>query len=301
MSSVPRITDPAARTPGFAARIGRYVALAKPRIIELLLVTTVPSMVLAAGGWPGTWLVIGTLAGGALSAGGANAINNFVDRDVDAAMRRTARRPLPRDHVAASHALVFGVALGAAGFAWLWLVANLLAASIATAALLFYVFVYTLYLKRTSAQNIVIGGAAGAAPALVGWAAVTGSLALPAWVLFAVVFFWTPPHFWALALRYHDDYRRAGIPMLPVVAGRELTRRHIVLYSMLLFGVTLLLFPAVPMGWIYLVAALVLGLGFIGGAVRLVRRPDTAMQLFRFSNVYLSLLFAAVAADVLVG
>jgi protoheme IX farnesyltransferase len=277
-----------------------YFALTKPRIIELLLITTVPAMVLAAGRWPGTWLVLNTLIGGSLSAGGANALNNYVDRDIDEVMRRTRSRPLARHEVPPSHALVFGVILGIGGFAWLWVTTNLIAAVVSTAALLFYVFVYTMGLKRTSRQNIVVGGAAGAAPALVGWAAVTGSLGLPAWVLFLVVFYWTPPHFWALAIRYKDDYERAGVPMLPVVAGVEATTRKMLLYTGLMVGVSLFLVPVAGMRWIYLVAAIGLGAWFLWDTWRVYRRPSAAMRLFTTSTVYLSALFASVMLDVLV-
>lgn len=280
-------------------RIAAYVALTKPRIIELLLITTVPAMVLAAGGWPGTWLVAATLVGGTLSAGGANALNSYVDRDIDEVMRRTRRRPLARHEVSPRSALVFGVALGIAGFAWLWATTNLVAAGISTAALLFYVFVYTIGLKRRSTQNIVIGGAAGAAPTLVGWAAVTGSIGVPAWVLFLIVFYWTPPHFWALALRYKDDYEAAGVPMLPVVAGVEATTRRMLLYTSLMVGVSLLLVPLGGMSWTYLVASVVLGGWFLWDTWRVHRRPEEAMRLFTTSTVYLSVLFAAVMLDVL--
>jgi len=286
-------------TPGSRSRLGAYFALTKPRIIELLLITTVPSMVLAAGGWPGTWLVVATLVGGSLSAGGANALNMYYDRDIDEVMRRTRGRPLARHEVPPRNALVFGVVLGVAGFAWLWVFTTLLAAVISTAALLFYVFVYTMRLKRSTVQNIVIGGAAGAAPALVGWAAVTGSVGVPAWVLFIIVFYWTPPHFWALALRYKDDYAAAGVPMLPVVAGVEATTRRMLLYTGLMVGVSLLLVPLGGMGWIYLVAALVLGGWFLWDTWRVVRRPDQAMRLFTTSTIYLSALFASVMLDVL--
>jgi protoheme IX farnesyltransferase len=286
-------------TPGARTRLGAYVALTKPRIIELLLITTVPSMVLAAGTWPGTWLVAATLIGGTLSAGGANALNMYYDRDIDEVMRRTRARPLARHEVPPRNALVFGIALGLAGFAWLWAFATLMAALISTAALLFYVFVYTMKLKRTTVQNIVIGGAAGAAPTLVGWAAVTGTVGVPAWVLFVIVFYWTPPHFWALALRYKDDYAAAGVPMLPVVAGVEATTRRMLLYTGLMVGVSLLLVPLGGMSWIYLVAALVLGGWFLWDTWRVVRRPDQAMRLFTTSTVYLSALFAAVLLDVL--
>jgi heme o synthase len=286
-------------TPGARGRFAAYLALTKPRIIELLLITTLPSMVLAAGRWPGTWLVLATLVGGSLSAGGANALNMYYDRDIDGLMRRTRARPLARHEVLPRNALVFGVSLGVAGFAWLWIFTTLLAALIATGALLFYVFVYTVRLKRSSVQNIVIGGAAGAAPALVGWAAVTGSLAVPAWVLFLVVFYWTPPHFWALAIRYERDYAAAGVPMLPVVAGVAATTRRMLLYTGLMVGVSLLLVPLGGMSWIYLIAALVLGVWFLWDTWRVVRHPDQAMRLFTTSTVYLSALFASVMLDVL--
>jgi protoheme IX farnesyltransferase len=297
----PLITDPTRARPASArSRLASYFALTKPRIIELLLITAVPAMVLAAGGWPGTWLVVATLIGGTLSAGGANALNNYLDRDIDQIMRRTRSRPLARHEVPPGNALVFGVVLGAAGFAWLWVTSNLVAAVVSTAALLFYVFVYTMSLKRTSSQNIVIGGAAGAAPALVGWAAVTGSLDLPAWVLFLVVFYWTPPHFWALAIRYRDDYERAGVPMLPVVAGVEATTRKMLLYTGLMVAVSLLLVPVAGMRWIYLAAAIGLGAWFLWDTWRVFRRPEEAMRLFTTSTVYLSALFASVMLDVLV-
>ncbi|HEX6300131.1 MAG TPA: heme o synthase [Acidimicrobiia bacterium] len=286
-------------SPGTRGRVAAYIALTKPRIIELLLITTLPSMVLAAGRWPGLWLVAATLIGGSLSAGGANALNMYYDRDIDEVMRRTRSRPLARHEVSPRNALVFGVVLGVAGFVWLWLFTTLLAAAIATAALLFYVFVYTMRLKRSSVQNIVIGGTAGAAPALVGWAAVTGSVGLPAWGLFLIVFYWTPPHFWALALRYKDDYAAAGVPMLPVVAGVEATTRRMLLYTGLMVAVSLLLVPLAGMSWIYLVAALVLGGWFLGDTWRVVVHPEQAMRLFTTSTMYLSALFASVMLDVL--
>jgi len=284
----------------FRSRVGAYFALTKPRIIELLLITTVPAMVLAEGGWPGTWLVIATLFGGSISAGGANALNSYLDRDIDEVMRRTRRRPLARHEVPPTNALVFGVIMGVAGFAWLWWTANFLAAAISTGALLFYVFVYTMALKRTSAQNIVVGGAAGAAPALVGWAAVTGGVGIPAWVLFLIVFYWTPPHFWALAVRYKDDYEAAGVPMLPVVAGIEATTRRMLLYTCLMVGVSLALVPIADMGWIYLISAIGLGGWFLWDTWRVYRDPSLAMKLFTTSTVYLSALFGAVMLDVLV-
>jgi protoheme IX farnesyltransferase len=276
-----------------------YVRLTKPRIILLLLVTTVPAMVLAARGLPSLWLVLATLAGGTVAAGSANAINCYLDRDVDEVMRRTRRRPLPAHQVSPESALRFGYVLGAASFLFLSIAVNVLAASLALSAIAFYVFVYTLWLKRTTTQNIVIGGAAGAVPALVGWAAVTGSVGLPAWVLFAIVFVWTPPHFWALALRYRADYAAAGIPMLPVVRGAEETRRQILQYSLALFATTLVLYPVGHMGPVYLATAVVLGGLFVYRALRLWRErtPALARSLFTFSIAYLALLFVAVAAD----
>ena len=276
-----------------------YLRLTKPRIILLLLVTTVPAMVLAARGLPSPWLMLATLAGGTVAAGSANAINCYLDRDVDEVMRRTRRRPLPAHQVSPESALRFGYVLGAVSFLFLSIAVNVLAASLALSAIAFYVFVYTLWLKRTTTQNIVIGGAAGAVPALVGWAAVTGSVGLPAGVLFAIVFVWTPPHFWALALRYREDYASAGIPMLPVVRGPEETRRQILLYSLVLFATTLVLYPVGHMGPAYLGTAVVLGGLFVYRALRLWRdrTPALAMSLFKFSIAYLALLFVSVAAD----
>lgn len=285
---------------GVSSRIRAYVELTKPRIIELLLVTTVPAMFLAADGWPGGWLIVTTLIGGTLSAAGANSINNVVDRDIDVIMKRTANRPFPTQRVSLKPALALGVTLGVAGLLWLWFTVNLLAGLLSTSGLLFYVFVYTMYLKRTTTQNIVIGGAAGAVPALVGWAAVTDSLALPAWILFAIVFFWTPPHFWALSLKYRDDYAAAGVPMLPVIAGEKFTLQHIFLYSVLLVAVTLLLLPAAAMGLVYLVTASVLGVAFIVGAARLRSRPQMAMRFFGYSNLYLVGLSLGIIVDRLV-
>ena len=276
-----------------------YVALTKPRIIELLLVTTVPTMVIAQRGIPPLWLVAATLIGGTLAAGSANAINNYVDRDIDEMMDRTARRPLPRHEVTPVAALRFGVVLGVVSFVWLAATVNLLSAGLAVAAILFYVFVYTLGLKRRSAQNIVIGGAAGCVPVLIGWAAVTGEVGLPALVLFAIVFAWTPPHFWALAVKYRDDYANAGVPMLPVVSGLAETARQILLYSVLLVAISLMFGPIGGMGALYLAAALLLGGWFIYLAWRLVREhtEQSAMRLFRYSITYLGLLFTAMAVD----
>jgi protoheme IX farnesyltransferase len=280
-------------------RFRAYAALTKPRIIELLLVTTVPAMIVAAEGWPGLWLVVATLVGGTLSAAGANTLNQVLDRDLDRVMRRTASRPLPTERVTPGHAMVFGVALGIAGFAWLWATTNLLAALLSTAGLAFYVLVYTMWLKRTTTQNIVIGGAAGAVPPLVGWAAVTGSLAPPAWFMFAIVFYWTPPHFWALSLRYRDDYAAAGVPMMPVVVGVERTLDHIVRYSMLVAGVSLLPYTVGVVGLLYLSVAVALGVGLVVAALRLRRMPAEAMRFFGWANLYLAGIFLAMAVDVL--
>lgn len=277
-----------------------YVELMKLRIIELLLVTTLPAMVAAAGGWPGWWLVLATLVGGTLSAAGANAINQAIDHDIDRLMSRTKGRPLPTERVSNQAVVVFGVGLGIAGFVWLWATTNLLAASLSTVGLLFYVFVYSLLLKRHTTQNIVIGGAAGAMPALVGWAAVTDTVALPAWIMFAIVFFWTPPHFWALAIRYHKDYERAGVPMLPVVVGEKRALDHMVAYTVVLVGVSLLLYATEVVGWLYLVVAAVSGIAFLIGTWALRDHPEAAMKYFGYSNVYLSVIFVAVAADVLI-
>ncbi len=277
-----------------------YLALTKPRIIELLLVTTVPTMVLAQRGVPSVWLMAAVVLGGSLAAGGANTINMYLDRDIDDLMRRTRNRPLPRHAVTPGRALAFGIALSILSFVWLTVTVNLLSALLAASAIGFYVFVYTLWLKRSTPQNIVIGGAAGCVPVLVAWAAVTGTVEVPALVLFAIVFYWTPPHFWALALRYRGDYAAASVPMLPVVRGEAETARQIVVYTILLVVVSLLLFPAARMGLIYLVAAVVLGAGFVWYALRVQRDTNdgrAAIRLFRFSISYLTLLFAAVAAD----
>jgi len=277
-----------------------YIALTKPRIIELLLVTTVPTMVLAEQGLPSPWLVLAVMIGGTLAAGGANAMNQYFDRDIDDVMRRTRHRPLPRHAVSPRSALVFGLALSVISFAWLTLTVNLLSAALATSAIAFYVGVYTLWLKRTTPRNIVIGGAAGCVPVLVAWAAVTGTVGLPALVLFAIVFYWTPPHFWALALRYRSDYEAAGVPMLPVVAGEAETARQIVLYTLILVAVSLVLVPIGDMGWLYAISAAVLGAGFLVMAWRIRQQPDSgraAISLFRYSTTYLTLLFVAVALD----
>ena len=282
--------------------ITAYVQLTKPRIIVLLLIVTVPAMILAARGMPSPWLILATLAGGTIAAGSANAINCYLDRDIDEIMKRTRRRPLPAHRITPERALRFGFILGAASFLFLSMAVNVLAASLALSAIGFYVFVYTMWLKRSTTQNIVIGGAAGAVPALVGWAAVTGTVGIPALVLFAIVFVWTPPHFWALAMRYSDDYASAGVPMLPAVRGDVETRRQILVYSLVLFATTLVLVPFAAMGPVYVLTAVALGGTFVYKAMRLWRRssPALAMRLFKFSIVYLALLFAAVAVDGLV-
>ena len=286
---------------GLRQKFMAYIALTKPRIIELLLVTTVPAMVVAAGAWPSSWLVLATLIGGTLSAGGANAINCYIDRDIDQVMPRTKRRPLPMHMITPRNALLFGSTLGVIAFAWLWLTVNPLAALLTTSALLFYVFVYTLGMKRSTPQNIVIGGAAGAMPVLVGWAAVTNSLELPALALFGIVFYWTPPHFWALAMRYEKEYAAAGVPMMPVVYGKAETTRHILLYSFMQLAMCLAFFSTAKMGWLYLAALIALNGTFIWMAVQLYRdpTPKKAWGLFRFSIYFLAMLFAAMALDTL--
>lgn len=285
--------------PSLAEVVRAYISLTKPRIIVLLLITTVPAMVVAERGWPSNWLILATLVGGTLSAAGANAINCWYDRDIDAIMVRTQSRPLVRGVIEPAHALAFGIALGAIAFALLWATTTFAAACLALAALLFYVFVYTIWLKRRTPQNIVIGGAAGAFPPMVGWAAVTGDVSLAAVVMFAVIFFWTPPHFWALALRLKGDYAEAGVPMLPVTDGPEVTRLQILRYSVLLVLVSLLLLPAGSLSWIYLGSALVLGGAFTWYAYRLYRDPAhvSPMSLYKYSLLYLALLFVAMGVD----
>jgi protoheme IX farnesyltransferase len=281
------------------SRLSAYVALTKPRIIELLLVTTLPTMVVAARAVPPVGLMLATLAGGTLAAAGANAINMYIDRDIDGVMGRTRGRPLVTGEIAPASALRFAVALEVLGFVELWALVNLLSAVLAVAATLFYVFVYSLWLKRTSTNNIVIGGAAGAVPVLVGWAAVTGSLGLAPVVLFAVIFVWTPPHFWALAIRYREDYAAAEVPMLPAVASMSRTARQIVIYTVALWGCSLLFAPVAGMGVLYLVSALLLGAVFLLRAVELLRdaTASRAMRLFHYSISYIALLFGAMAVD----
>src|SRR3954447_957671 len=256
--------------PTLRSRAGGFVALTKPRIIELLLVTTVPTMFVAQAGVPSLWLMVATVVGGAMAAGGANAINMYVDRDIDAIMKRTKNRPLVTGVVPPTRALVFAVGLEVVAFVWLSVFVNVLSAVLAVAACLFYVFVYTLWLKRTSTQNIVIGGAAGAAPVLIGWSPVRNGLDWAPVVLFVVIFVWTPPHFWALAIRYREDYAAASVPMLPSVVDLRTTAVRILRYTLLLWLLTLVFDPVAGMGPIYLVAALVLGALFTAMAVRLL-------------------------------
>jgi protoheme IX farnesyltransferase len=283
-------------------RVAGYVALTKPRIIELLLVTTVPTMFVAEQGVPPVWLMVATVLGGTFAAGGANAINMVVDRDIDALMERTKNRPLVIGVMSPRNALVFAISLEVAAFAWLFAFVNLLSAVLAVSATLFYVFVYTLWLKRTTTQNIVIGGAAGCMPVLVGWAAVANSLAWAPIVLFLVIFYWTPPHFWALAIKYRDDYANAEVPMLPAVVSLEATSRRILLYTAILIPLTLVFSPVADMGAIYLGSALVLGAVFVAFALAVRRDPSerTAMRLFSYSITYLTLLFGSIVIDVVV-
>ena len=294
----PALSDPTVQSAGGLGQVlSDYAALTKPKVQSLLLLTTVSSMYVA--GHPSVGLVALTCLGGYLSAGGAGAVNHYYDRDIDARMARTADRPVPSGRVSPGAALAFGVGLAALSFAQLALTVNLLAAALALSGFLGYVFVYTMWLKRRTPQNIVIGGAAGAVPPLVGWAAVTGHLGGTAVILFAIVFFWTPPHFWALSLLMKDEYARVGVPMLPVIRGEPETRRQILLYAVLLYAVTQLPFCAGGFGVGYLIASMVLGLTFIAGALRLISRADrrSALTLYLYSLAYLALLFAAMVAD----
>jgi protoheme IX farnesyltransferase len=282
------------------AVIGDYVSLTKPRIIELLLVTTVPAMILARRGLPSFSSLIITLVGGALAAGSANALNCFLDRDIDAIMRRTASRPLSRSAVTPRNALIFGVVLGVISVTGFWLLVNRLSAMLTFIAIAFYVLVYTALLKRRTSSNIVWGGAAGCMPVLIGWAAVTGSLGWAPVVLFGIVFLWTPPHFWALAIRFRDDYAAVDVPMLPVVASTRFVAGRIVAYSWAMVVVSLLLWPVAQLGIAYPLSAAALGTAFLTEAYRLRSRAiagtDTRpMRLFHWSITYLSLLFVAVA------
>ena len=288
-------------------RVRPFIALTKPRIIELLLVTTVPTMIVAERGIPSVWLMVATVIGGTLAAGGANAYNMYVDRDIDALMERTKGRPLVTGEVTPREALIFATIIETLAFVWLWAFVNLLSAVLAVAACAFYVFVYTIWLKRTSTQNIVIGGAAGAVPALIGWSSVTNEVGWAAILLFGVIFFWTPPHFWALAIKYEEDYTAASVPMMPVVEGHRSTATQMAVYSVIVWAITLVFYVVAEMGWIYLGTALVLGVLFTGGAVRLRAATDPeqqaklSMRYFNFSITHLTVLFAALAVDQLVG
>jgi len=291
-----------------ADRVRGFVALTKPRIIELLLVTTVPTMIVAERGLPSLWLIVATLVGGTLAAGGAHAVNMVVDRDIDALMERTKNRPLVTGLITPTEAMAFAVALEVIAFGWLWAFVNLLSAVLALSACLFYVFVYTLWLKRSSSQNIVIGGAAGAVPVLIGWSSVTDSLSWAPVVLFAIIFFWTPPHFWALAIRYRDEYSAADVPMLPSVASYRSTANQIVAYTVVVWALTLLFVPVGEMGIIYMSTAVVTGGVFLAMTIQLRRAEDApaerraalAISLFRYSITYVTLLFGAMAVDQLV-
>jgi protoheme IX farnesyltransferase len=276
-----------------------YLNLTKPRIIVLLLITTLAGMFIAARSVPSFDLILWTMLGGAFAAGGANAINCYIDRDIDRLMHRTRHRSLPAGRVAPRNALIYGIALGVLSFVVFTAFVNLLAAVLAQVGLLFYVFIYTGYLKRSTPQNIVIGGAAGAMPPMVGYAAVSGQIDLLAISLFAIIFFWTPPHFWALSLLISQDYARANVPMLPLVAGEEETRRQVLLYSIRLVSLTAIIFAGGEVGWVYLPSAIVLGGGLVLYAARLFREGTArrARQMFIYSNIYLALLFVALAVD----
>jgi heme o synthase len=290
---------------GLKFLVGQYVSLMKPRIIELLLITTIPVMFLAEQGVPDLWLVVATVVGGTLSAGAANTLNCYIDRDIDAVMHRTSRRPLVTGTVSPRGALVFGVALAVGSTVWLGLLVNWLSAGLALAALLFYVFGYTLLLKRRTAQNIVWGGAAGCMPVLIGWSAVTDSLSWSALILFLVIFFWTPPHYWPLSMRYKDDYAAAHVPMLPVVERFVVVARQVVAYSWAMVLTSLALIPVQQVGWVYTVAAVVAGALFLTEAHRLLAKARAGaaedvlkpMRLFHFSITYLTILFVGVALD----
>ncbi|MEN9748502.1 MAG: hypothetical protein RLZZ603_1194 [Actinomycetota bacterium] len=299
----PSVSTPARG--GFVGKLKAYVALTKPRVIELLLITTVPTMILAQHGMPSLLLIVNTLIGGALSAGSANAFNCYIDADIDKVMNRTKGRPLVTGELTKREAFVFAWVVGIASVVWLGLTTNWLAAFLSLSAILFYVLVYTLLLKRRTPQNIVWGGAAGSMPVLIGWAAVTNSLSIAAWVLFLVIFLWTPPHYWPLSMRYREDYATAGVPMLPVVRGDKTVAVQIILYSWALFISTLILIPAAPMGWIYTIVAVVSGGWFMYESYVLYRQGfkgtvKNPMRLFHGSISYLTVLFIAIAIDPLI-
>ena len=306
MSAAGRVSpsvDPASRSG--RSRWRAYLGLTKPRIIELLLVTTVPTMFLAAGGFPPVGTLLATLVGGALAAGGANTLNSYWDRDIDAKMARTGHRPLVTGEVTPRAALIFGLVLSATSVVFLWATTNTLAALLAAGAIAFYVLIYTMGLKRRTPQNIVWGGAAGCFPVLIGWSAVTGGLTWAPVVLFAIIFFWTPPHYWPLSLRFSEDYAAAGVPMLPVVASRTRVGVEILIYSYVMVATSLVLVPVAPMGWVYTAVAATLGVLFLYEAHALLHRirhsePEAdvkPMRLFHGSISYLALLFLAIAID----
>jgi protoheme IX farnesyltransferase len=286
----------------FGRKAKAYFELTKPRVIELLLVSTVPTMILAQRGIPDLWLIVATVVGGAFSAGSANSFNCYIDADIDKIMGRTKGRPLVTGELTGKEALVFAWGLGVVSVVWLGLLVNLLAAALSLAAILFYVFVYTLLLKRRTPQNIVWGGAAGSMPVLIGWAAVTNELSPAAWVLFLIIFVWTPPHYWPLSLRYKQDYTDAKVPMLPVVRGNRTVGVQIILYAWALVAATLLLIPVASMGLIYTITAVISGLWFIFESYRLYRQAllgeiENPMRLFHGSISYLTVLFIAIAVD----
>jgi protoheme IX farnesyltransferase len=293
-------------SPTFRRTVKAYLALTKPRVVELLLVVTAPTMILAEGGLPSLWLVLATLIGGALSAGSAGAFNCYIDRDIDRVMKRTQDRPLVTGELTDRQALVFAWVVGLASIVWLWAFTNVLAAALSLAAILLYVVFYTLVLKRRTAQNIVWGGIAGCMPVLIGWAAVTGDLSWPPFILFLIIFLWTPPHYWPLSMKYREDYRAAGVPMLAVVRGRSQVGLQVILYAWATVACSLLLVPIAGMGLVYLFVALVTGAWFIYETHRLyglaIRHAEVSpMRVFHGSIAYLSLLFIAVALDPFLG
>ncbi|PJJ74296.1 protoheme IX farnesyltransferase [Sediminihabitans luteus] len=293
------------RTPGWRGRVGAYVALTKPRIIELLLVTTLPTMILAEGGLPDLWLVLATLVGGAAAAASANVFNCYLDRDIDEVMNRTKRRPLVTGEVTPTAALVFASVLGVASLVWFGLLVNAATVWLTLAAIAMYVVGYTMLLKRRTSQNIVWGGVAGCMPVFIGWAAVDGGVSWSAVALFAVIFFWTPPHYWPLSIKFKADYRTAGVPMLPVVADSTRVAREMIAYTVAMILSSLALVPLAGMTWVYTVVALGLGAWFLVACVAMLRRAEHpergklhAMKVFHASITYLTLLFVAVAVDV---
>lgn len=296
---------PATRWARVRRTVGAYVALTKPRVIELLLVTTLPTMILAQGGFPRLGLVLATLVGGAAAAGSANVLNCYIDRDIDRVMNRTKRRPTATGEISPRAALLFGLTLGVVSLTWLWLVVNAASAWLTAGAILIYVVGYTMILKRRTPQNIVWGGAAGCMPVLIGWSAVTGGVSWTPLVLFGVIFFWTPPHYWPLSMKFRKDYAAAGVPMLPVVAKDAKVAREMIAYTLAMIACTLLLVPVAGMTWVYAVVATVLGAWFLWSCVTLLRRANDpargrlrAMTVFHGSITYLTLLSVAIAVDV---